>query len=94
LSPIKPITNVNEARLAATIQGRIYGCSSKRVIPPKTSGHLVAGLLRTPPIIGLQNLLAVQPEDPSDETYAIVLPALHMSGIRAKASPTLVESVN
>jgi len=61
LSPIKPITNVNEARLAATTQGKKYGCSLKRIILPKMSGHLVAGSLRTPPMIGLQNLLAVQP---------------------------------
>lgn len=61
---MKPITNVNEAILAATRQGRKYGCSLKRLILPKTFGHLVAGLLKTPPMIGLRKVLAMQNRRP------------------------------
>lgn len=74
-NPRNPITNVKKERIPETRQGRKYGCSLKRVILPKIFGHLLAGLLKTPPIIG-----------------ATVVPALHIRGIMAKASPILVES--
>lgn len=51
--------NVANAMKPDTAQGRKYGCSRKNRIRPKALGHWVAGLEKTPPIMGLRDGLSV-----------------------------------
>lgn len=50
-NPTKPITNVRNATMPVTKHGKKYGCVTKKC--PNECGHLVAGLLKMPPMIGL-----------------------------------------
>ena len=47
--------NVVNAMKPDTAQGRKYGCSRKYCMRPKVFGHRIAGLERTPPIMGLES---------------------------------------
>jgi len=91
-NPTKPTTNVRNATMPVTKHGKRYGCVTKKC--PNECGHLVAGLLKIPPMIGLRRRLAPISCAFQIFTHPSVIPALHMIGIRAKASPMFVASVN
>ena len=58
-NPKNEIIKITIAINPDVAQGRKYGCCRKYCIRPKVSGHLVAGLEREPPIMGLGERLSM-----------------------------------
>lgn len=54
LSPMYEIEKTRKASVPAIAQGKKNGYCMKKLIPPKTFGHWVAGLAKSPPMAGLE----------------------------------------
>lgn len=95
LSPRKAKIKEKKAIKAAAAEGRKYGCSRRSCIFPNVSGHLDEGRDRTPPRIGLwwHQIESLSEVICHPEAHPIVVPILHITGIKANASAIFVGSV-
>ena len=85
---------VTNMKVATTRHGRKYGYSFQKV-PPKTFGERSLGIDSTPPIRGLHDQIQHSRRRKIDKIwYPRVAPVAHTTGIKAKPSARLVESVN
>lgn len=94
LSATNPPKNDMKAIVAVAKHGKKYGWILRYASLPKVSGHRSAGRDRSPPMIGLRKNNNLRCCVGIDMIYPSVMPVHHISGIRAKASAMLVESVN